>query len=119
MNMPEWATSLFQTIDNKDAEGFASYLTDNSSFVFSNAAPVVGKDNIQAAVDGFFGSIKALSHEIEDCWKNENSLVCSGRVTYTRHNETQLSVPFVDIFYKDGEKIKDYLIYIDISELYN
>jgi len=44
-----------------------------------------------------------------------------GRITYTRHDDTHLNVPFTNILAlgNDGKLIKEYKIYIDTSKLYN
>ncbi|MEJ2053451.1 MAG: nuclear transport factor 2 family protein [Calditrichaceae bacterium] len=111
-------TKIFEFIDNKDTDGFLSYFTDNSSFKFANADASVGLDNIRQTLNYFFNSIKSLKHELLDTWTHPDSLIFSGNVTYTRLNDTILSVPFVTIIKLAGEKVKDYLIYVDASELY-
>jgi len=39
-------------------------------------------------------------------------------VTYTRHDGTNLTLPFVNVFAMRGDLIQDYLIYIDATPLY-
>ena len=41
-----------------------------------------------------------------------------GNVTYTRLDGSTLSVDFSNTFRLNGNKIKDYLIFIDNSDLY-
>lgn len=118
MSIPNWVTDVFASIDSKDTKTFCSFLTEDANFIYANQTAVTGRDNIYQAVDGFFGSIKALKHSIENCWKDGNAVIVNGHVSYTRHDETILNVPFADIFLLDGDKVKDYIIYIDISELY-
>ena len=45
--------------------------------------------------------------------------IMEGRITYTRHDDTTLDVPFTNILVLEGDKIKEYKIYIDTSKLYN
>ena len=118
MNIPVWVEDLFASIDGQDSEKFCSYFTDEGTFVFSNMEPVKGVDNIREAVGGFFSSIKGLKHDLHNCWERNGSVITNGIVTYTRHDGSELTVPFADIFYMSGNKVKDYLIYIDISKLY-
>ena len=47
-----------------------------------------------------------------------DAVVCHGTVTYTRHNGTQLRVPFANVFKLKNKRIQDYLIYIDNTRLY-
>lgn len=109
---------LFQSIDAMDTNKFLTFLADGAQFRFGNAPAAVGKDVIRQAVGGFFQSIKGISHNILRTWTHPDTVICQGEVTYTRHDSSQLTVPFVDIFGMEGNLIKDYLIYIDITPLY-
>ena len=112
------AQLLFQSIDNKDTETFLSFLADDVSFRFGNASPVTGKTAVGKAVSGFFSSIKAVHHELTASWKEADAVICHGMVTYTRHDSTGLSVPFANILIMDKAQIKNYMIFVDISDLY-
>ncbi len=109
---------LFAAIDVMDSDTFTSFFTQDGVFRFGNAEPVIGKDNIHAAVTGFFGSIKGLRHEVADVKDTGDVIVSHGWVTYTRHNDSTLTVPFCNIFNMHGGKIKDYLIFVEASQLY-
>lgn len=109
---------LFAAIDAQDSAAFVSYLTDGAVFRFGSADPVQGRAAIQAAVEAFFGSIAGLSHRIDRALRNGDTLFCEGEVTYRRHDGTEISLPFADIFeYSDG-LIGHYKIYMDIAPLY-
>ena len=110
---------LFETVDSRDTDAFLAFLTDDVMFRFGNAEPVKGKEDVGNAVGGFFESIKAISHDLHETLEHPDAVVCHGMVTYTRHDSTALTVPFADIFGIDGDLVRDYLIFIDVSELYN
>jgi len=118
MNKNNWVERLIQNIDDKDVEGFLSFLSEDVCFRFGNAEPVNGKATVGDVVGGFFESIKALHHDVSDIWQEEGAVICHGIVTYTRHDSSTLTVPFANIFKLDGDLIREYLIYIDVSELY-
>jgi ketosteroid isomerase-like protein len=118
MNDSKWVNRLFAAIDGKDAAAFADFLTEDAVFRFGNAAPVSGKAAIRETVAGFFGSIRALRHEVTDAWTLPDVVVAVGQVTYTRHDGSTLSVPFADVFRMRGELAREYLIYVDASRLY-
>ncbi|WP_455209050.1 nuclear transport factor 2 family protein [Kaarinaea lacus] len=113
-----WLNELFQAIDKQDTSKFLSFLTDEVFFRFGNAEPVHGKNNVGNIVKGFFESVKTIQHDITEAWTIDNTTVCHGFVTYTRHDDTTLMVPFANIFNMEGNKICEYLIYADISQLY-
>jgi ketosteroid isomerase-like protein len=116
--VPAWLKTLFNALDMFDAKTFASFLTDEATFVFANAEPVRGKAVIQEYVAQFFASIRAIRHDVIDCWVTSDAVISRGIVTYTRHSGSQLQVPFANVFNMRNERIQDYLIYVDNSQLY-
>ncbi len=109
---------VLATVDRKDADGFVAFLTKDASFRFGNAEAVTGRDAIRDAVAGFFDSIASLSHHIERIWTAPEAVACDGEVTYVRHDGLEIRLPFADVFGMRGDKIDQYLIYIDIAPLY-
>ena len=118
MTTPLWVQTLFQALDAFDTNTFASFLTDDAIFVFANAEPVKGKQTIRDYVAQFFTSIAAIHHDVIETWAVPDAIISRGIVTYTRHNGTQLQVPFANVFRLRNERIQDYLIYVDNSQLY-
>jgi len=115
--MNDWVKKLFAAIDQKDADGFASFLTPGARFRFANAPVVSNKENIRDAVVMFFSGIKSLRHHILNIWEQDKIVICEGEVTYIRLNGSELTVPFVDILRMKGDLIEDYRIFMDISSL--
>src|SRR3989338_7157736 len=115
--MKDKMAQLFAAIDRKDANGFVSFFTEDASFRFANAPVIRNKENIKNAVALFFSNIKSLRHRLLDVWEQGNVIICEGEVTYTRHNGTELTLPFADILRMKGDLIADYRIYMDISPL--
>lgn len=109
---------LFAAIDRKDAAAFVGYLTDDAVFRFGSAPAVQGKASIHTAVDGFFGTIAGCSHVVHNTISGGSTLVCEGEVTYSRHNGTEITLPFTDVFEYDGDQIAQYKIYMDVYPLY-
>ena len=109
---------LLTTIDSRDAKAFAAFLTSDASFRFGNHPAVVGREAIEAAVGDFFRAIKSVSHRLEEQWSLPDVLICTGAVTYTRHNDTTLQVPFANILKMRSGAICDYRIFVDNSALF-
>ncbi len=114
----EWITRLFHSIDTNDTSTFADFLTHDALFKFANQEPVVGKEAARQTVAEFLSSIKAIHHDVLDVWAKEGATACHGIVTYTRHDSSQLRVPFANVFKMQGNLIQEYLIYVDASQLY-
>jgi hypothetical protein len=118
LEIKEKIIRLFESIDEMDTDKFASFLTDDARFRFGNAPDAVGKSAVKEAVAGFFTTIKRISHRHLNIWTVPDTVIYQGEVTYTRHDDSTLTLPFVNVFGMSGDLIKDYLIYVDINPLY-
>jgi ketosteroid isomerase-like protein len=110
---------VFQSVDNSDTRKFLSFLSEDAVFRFANLPEVKGKKDIGAFLDNFFSSIDHTTHSNLSEWQIGDTWFITGTVTYTRKDGTELSVPFANQFnLTKDDKIKDYLIFVDNSELY-
>lgn len=118
MNLRDWIDALFAAIDGKDAENFVGFLTEDACFAFGNLPALAGRAAIRDFVAAFFAGIRAVSHRVPDVWQADDTVICRGEVTYTRHDGSTLTVPFANIFRMAGGKVRDYRIYADASALH-
>ena len=116
--MQDLVDNLFVAIDRKDSQQFLRFIAADASFRFGSAPPVVGHDAIREAVGGFFASIAGLSHALKRVVSSDSALLIEGEVTYTRHDNSEITLPFVNVFEIENRVISDYKIYIDIGPLY-
>jgi len=110
--------TLFAAIDNKDTGRFLSCIAPDATFRFGSAPAIAGHDAIRSAVDGFFATIAGLQHAVKKTVANGSMLVSEGEVTYTRHDDSRITLPFANIFQMQDGLITEYKIYIDIALLY-
>lgn len=110
---------LFAAVDAKDTERFLGFLTAEASFRFGSAPAAQGREAIRAAVGGFFGTIAGCRHVLARTVAEEGVIICEGDVTYTRHDATEITLPFANVFELEGGLISDYKIYADAGPLYN
>lgn len=115
---PDYLDEVFAAVDANDADKFVAHLTEDCVFRFGSAPALTGRAAIATAVAGFFDSIAGCSHCVSSVWRDEGSLVCEGEVRYQRLDNSEISIPFVDVFEFRGELISNYKIYIDLSPLY-
>ncbi len=109
---------LFAAIDSNSGGAFGAFLTEDARFRFGSAPAISGRTAIEAGVNAFFESIGGCRHEIIKVLTEEHTMACEGKVTYTRLDNSTVTLPFVDMLEFDGQLIRDYRIYIDISPLY-
>jgi ketosteroid isomerase-like protein len=113
-----WLRELFAAIDAKDTPGFLGFLAEDATFRFGNQPALRGRAPIGAAVEGFFGSIKASRHQVVTSWRHPDSVICHGWVTYTRADDRQVTLPFANVMLMRGELVGDYLIFVDLAPLF-
>ncbi len=109
---------LFAAIDARDPERFVGFLTEDAIFRFGSAPAVQGHEAIRRAVSEFFATITGLNHSVTNSLAHNDTLVCEGEVTYTRHDGSTVTLPFADAFELDDGHISHYKIYMDIGPLY-
>ena len=115
---PDGLQGLFAAIDAKDTDTFLGFIRDDGMFRFGSMPGVQGHEAIREAVDGFFASIEGCRHTIAKSLGGNGTLVCEGEVTYKRHDGSELTLPFANVFDLDDDLISNYKIYIDIGPLY-
>lgn len=114
----DYVQKLFDTIDRQDANAFAAAFAAHGVFRFGNAPSTMGSAAITEVTAGFFAAISGLKHQLVDCWEERDATMCHGQVTYTRHDDSTLSVPFAVILRGDDEAVSEYLIFVDNSALF-
>lgn len=110
---------LFAAIDAKDTERFLGFLTAEASFRFGSAPAAHGSDAVRAAVDGFFATIAGCKHQLGRVVAEDGVNICEGEVTYTRHDGSEITLPFANVFELEGNLISAYKIYADAGPLYD
>ena len=112
-----WYREILSAVDAKDSDGFVSYLTDDATFKWGARDPVEGKPAVKEYVDAFLGMFRGTRHELFETLESGDTRVCRGEVTYLMHDGREIPTPFCNVFNMEGDRIRDYLIYIDPSPL--
>lgn len=119
MTIPAWIQSFYQTVDRMDAQGFAERFAEDATFKFANNEPVRGRPAIAGLADSIFKSIKGIAHRAVNVWEHPTATLFEGIVTYTRHDDSQVSIPFMAVYEMRGELVQNYRVYIDATPLHN
>jgi ketosteroid isomerase-like protein len=117
VNQPAWVEKLFASIDAMDPEAFVSFVTDDATFRYGSNPPTVGKPAIRDGVAAFFSTFKGLGHTLEGTWTHTDTVFVQGQVHYMRHDGSTVTLPFINCFRMQGDKIREYLIYVDPTPL--
>ena len=114
---PSWIGDLLASIDGMDADKFVSFMTDDAKFRYGSNPPVAGKAAIREYVAQFLGMFKGMRHELVGSWSHPDAVFVQGDVTYVTHDGSELTLPFLNCFKMFGDKVQEYLIYIDPTPL--
>jgi ketosteroid isomerase-like protein len=118
MNQDSYIKDMYAIVDAKDGAALAAMMTDDGIFRFANIPPVTGREAIAGFLDNFFQSIRDIKHTDLEDWQAGDNRFATGNVHYTRHDGSVLSVPFSVILKMQDKLIKEYLVFVDASELY-
>lgn len=113
----QFIQNLYQIVDNRDSAALGDYLADDLVFKLGNLEAIHGKEAVLVANEGFFQSIAKMIHTIEVVWSRGCNIICAGSVEYTRHDNTNLTIPFSTILTLNDDLITNYQIYADVSPL--
>jgi ketosteroid isomerase-like protein len=110
--------AIFADIDAFDPDKFVAHLTPDATFRFANADPVTGRAAVKEAVAGFFSSIAGLTHHILNVYEVGDIAIAQIDVEYRRLDGKSVTVPNADILVFDGDLVRDWQIYIDVTPVY-
>jgi ketosteroid isomerase-like protein len=117
MYAPQWVTDLFLAVDAGDADRFVQFMTDDVRCRAGNSIPLHGKQAVHQDITSLLARIRHMRHTLSAIVVHDNIVAVHGTVTYTRHDGSTLTVPFADMWSMQGDKIREYLIFIDNTKL--
>ena len=118
MNTTDFIKDLYSNaVDDKNVEHLSTFLSDNVLFRIGNYDPVRGKNAVLEANRAFFNSITSMKHQIDNIWSQGEDVICNGSIHYIRLDGSTHSATFATALKLKNEKISDYLVYADLSQL--
>src|ERR1700683_3274388 len=117
-SMADTCVRLFGRGEAFDSEGFIGFFTDNPMYQFGNGEPCLTKAAIKASIDGFFGAVDALYHDVRNLWEVGDVVFVEMDVTYWRKDGTNITLPCADILRFEGDKILELRIFMDANPLF-
>jgi ketosteroid isomerase-like protein len=116
--MADTCVRLFGRGEAFDSEGSIGFFTDNPMYQFGNGEPCLTKAAIKASIDGFFGAVDALYHNVRNLWEVGDCVFVEMDVTYWRKDGTSLTLPCADILRFEGNKIQELRIFMDANPIF-
>ncbi|WP_030456493.1 nuclear transport factor 2 family protein [Herbidospora cretacea] len=114
------ARRVFDVVDAFDPDEFVKLFAEDGTLKFGNAEANQGREAIATGLRGFFSTIGGLRHRIVRAWTVGADTVAETEVTYTRLDDSEVSVVAVSIWTRgDDGLITDYRIFVDLAPLYS
>ena len=110
--------TLFDDIDSMDPDRYARHLSEDVVMRFGNGEPVVGRGAVREAWAAFCADLHGVRHDLVERWDTGGATIVEARVTYTRADDSKVTVPVVTIYRAAGALIGDYRIFIDLAPLF-
>lgn len=110
--------AIFADIDTLDPANLVRHLTEDVEFRFANNEPMVGRDAVNEGVAGFLSTIAGMRHNIRDVYTDGDTVITRIDIDYVRHDGKTVTVPNADILTFEGDLVKDWRIFIDLTPVY-
>ncbi len=113
---------IMATVDEMKADEFSSCFTEDGSFRYANAEPVVGRQAIGEAVEAFWSMLGGLRHDIVGIWRGEwehgDVFSVEAVTVYTRKDGSTVGIPVTSTLRMEGTLVKDWRIFQDLAPLF-
>jgi ketosteroid isomerase-like protein len=111
--------TLFSRGEAFDSQGFIDLFTETPVYQFGNWDICFDKASIKKSTDAFFGMVSALYHEIKMLWEIDEAVFVEMDVIYWRKDGSSVSLPCMDIFRFEGNKVAELRIFMDAGPVGN
>lgn len=110
---------LLKMFESFDVPGFLGCLTDDAVYRFGNYPAATGKEAIAATIKAsHMDQITGIAFEIKSTHEQGDAVVVELAVNYNMVSGKVITLPCLDIFRFDGDKVKAMLVFMDASPLF-
>lgn len=110
---------LLKMFESFDVPGFLDHLTDDAVYRFGNYPAASGKVAIESSIKAsHMDQITGISFLIKSTYEKEDTVVVELDVNYAMVSGKVITLPCLDIFRFDGDKVKAMLVFMDASPLF-
>ena len=109
--------ALYSAVDARDAQKIGAMVSHDVVFQLGNFDALHGRQAVVDANEAFFGTIANMAHTITRILSDGGTVFCAGTVHYTRHDGSELEIPFATALQVTEGLITDYRVFVDVSPL--
>lgn len=105
--------------DPTKSEEFATFFTENPRYRFGNPDTMVTHQAIRDSSVAFSSKVKGLRHILKTVWQPEEDVVIIEMdVAYYRFDGKTVTLPVMDFFRFEGDKISELRIFMDVNPVF-
>jgi ketosteroid isomerase-like protein len=116
--MSDWLRDYYADVDKMDLDGYLARHTDDAVVKFGNNPPAVGKDQIAAAIGGFFATVGGMRHHFVEVHESGPTTILEADIEYTRLDGSKVHVPSASFLHRRDELVDQLRIYIDLAPVF-
>lgn len=110
---------LLRMFESFDVPGFLECLTEDAVYRFGNYPAATGKEAIEATIKAsHMDQITGIRFDVKSSYEQADAVVVEMDVNYSMVNGKTITLPCLDIFRFEGEKVKAMLVFMDASPLF-
>jgi hypothetical protein len=95
------------------------FFTKDVFYKIGAEKPVFGPKAMTDRLSAFYKAFIPSGHPIREAWEIGNTVILEIDAYYTRASDgKRFTIPCVDIYKFEGEQIKEWRVYPDLSEIY-
>jgi len=103
----------------KKSEEFTTFFTENPRYRFGNPDTMVTHKAIRDSSVDFSSKVKGLRHIVKTVWQpEEDAVILEMDVAYYRFDGKTVTLPVMDFFRFEGDKISELRIFMDVNPVF-
>ena len=103
----------------KKSDEFTTFFTENPHYRFGNPDTMVTHKAIRDSSIEFSSKVKGLRHIIKTVWQTEeDAIIIEMDVAYYRFDGKTVTLPVMDFFRFEGDKISELRIFMDVNPVF-
>ena len=114
-----WFEKFYARVDALDLTVAEDLQTEDTSMTMGNHPPAVGREDVRAGMERFFGTIKGMHHVISKVIEDGDSATVEGICQYTRLDGSRVDIPVLTALERRGDRIAAQRVYIDLAPLFD
>lgn len=112
-----WYEEFYASVDAMDATRVAEMCTADTTVKFANHPPAVGVEEVTAALQRLWSTLKAMRHHLVDVIEDGDRAVVEAIVDYTLPDGRTVSIPAATAILRRDGLVASQRVYIDLAPL--